>query len=315
MTATREAPKPIIDPSNPNLLQWPDLGLTLILDFVTEAEEAALIADFHARHPARDGRRRVSQHYGHHFDYATFRASETDFTPVPAHIAGLLPRLPRLPRPPGGTDEPPPPPPDQFTVQYYPPGTGIPPHVDTHSAFGEALYSLSLGSAVPMQFRRAGASDARRMRLPKRSVQDGRAAGGAAGPQEMLKAEEEEEQQEAWELLLPARSLLVMTGASRYGYTHGIRARKTDVVDGGRAVVPRRGRYSVTMRSVRRGADVGCACAYPGVCDARIREEQEREQGREREREQAREAEEAVAMAAARRGSDGVGDDQAGGAA
>lgn len=38
--------------------------------------------------------------------------------------------------------------PDQLTVNEYPPGAGIPPHVDTHSAFADGIMSLSLGSSV-----------------------------------------------------------------------------------------------------------------------------------------------------------------------
>ncbi|AEO63649.1 uncharacterized protein THITE_2109182 [Thermothielavioides terrestris NRRL 8126] len=314
MTATREAPAPTVDPLNPKILRWPDIGLTLILDFISEAEEAAMIEAFYARDPLtntsdqRNGRRRISQHYGYHFDYTTFGASETHFTPVPSYIEAILPRLPVhdcLP--------------DQFTVQYYPPGSGIPPHVDTHSLFAEPLYSLSFGSAVPMQFRPVGPNDARKMRLPKRSLQTAQAqeeeeeeekahnsrertaittttttatttittiTTATTAPAQKRDSDDDdkgEEQQAAWDLLLPPRSLLLMTGASRYGYTHAIRPRKTDVAADGTTVVPRRDRYSVTMRKVRRGAEVGCACAYPGVCDARIRAEREAAEREEKE--------------------------------
>ena len=262
-------PTPTNDPANSRVQRWDDIGLTLIHDFITADEEAAMVAAFHSSSPSSSTlessnvRRRVSLHFGHHFDYTTFGASETRFTPVPDYISDLLPRLPLRPN-----NLPPQQIPDQFTAQYYPPGAGIPPHVDTHSAFGEALYSLSFGSAVPMVFRLAGANDARKMRLPKRSLTDGPA------PVTAPEGVEHEDEHPAWELLLPPRSLLVMTGPSRYGYTHGIKGRKTDLADG--RAVPRRGRYSITMRSVRRGADAGCCdCAYPGVCDARIREEME----------------------------------------
>ncbi|KAL2021842.1 hypothetical protein VTK56DRAFT_6616 [Thermocarpiscus australiensis] len=262
----QEAPTPTVDPSNPKILRWDDIGLMLMHDFITESEEATMIEAFHAAAPERNSKRRISQHFGYHFDYTTFGASETEFTPVPSYITDFLPRLPiqsRLP--------------DQFTVQYYPPGTGIPPHVDTHSLFGEALYSLSFGSAVPMVFRMSGPNDARKMRLPKRSLQQTVDSGATSPPPASTVGEqpggsqEEEQTHPSWELLLPPRSLLVMTGPSRYGYTHGIRPRKTDVVDG--RTVQRQGRYSITMRTVRRGDEIGCNCDYPGVCDARIREE------------------------------------------
>jgi alkylated DNA repair protein alkB family protein 8 len=280
------------DPTDPKFQRWPDIGLTLIHDFISEAEEAAMVAAFQAATPqsqtgggsgSGSSRKRLSQHFGHHFDYTTFGASETHFTPVPPYISDLLPRLPvqdYLP--------------DQFTVQYYPPGAGIPPHVDTHSMFGEALYSVSFGGAVPMVFRMSGPNDARKMRLPKRSLlasdanagtaADAAGAGGTASadPVAVTPASSEqfstpqgqEQEHPSWELLLPRRSLLLMMGPSRYGYTHGIKGRKTDIIDG--QAVAREGRYSITMRTIRRGSEVGCSCDFPGVCDARIREEQAR---------------------------------------
>ncbi|KAK1830815.1 hypothetical protein QBC39DRAFT_99840 [Podospora conica] len=267
-----EPPPPIIDPANPSIHRWPDLGLTLIHDFITPAEEAVMIAAFHAITPETTTKKRISQHYGHHFDYTTFGVT-SEPTPLPDYISSFLPRLPLFPdristgvisdRPctpaPENSDDVLP---DQFTVQYYPPGAGIPPHVDTHSMFSEALYSLSYGSAVPMMFRKAGKNEARKLRLPKRSL-----GGAVEAP-----AVATEPEYPSWELLLPARSLLVMTGASRYGYVHGIKSRRTDVVGG--EPVARQGRYSITMRSVRRGERIGCECAFPGVCDARVREEE-----------------------------------------
>ncbi|KAK0629528.1 hypothetical protein B0T17DRAFT_589273 [Bombardia bombarda] len=262
------APLPITDPANPNIKRWDDIGLTLIHDFISESEEAAMVAAFHAADPRTGGKKRLSQHFGFHFDYTTFGASDSNFTPLPSYIADFLTRLPIQ----EGL-------PDQFTVQYYPPGSGIPPHVDTHSMFDEALYSLSFGSGVPMVFKKCGANDARKMRLPKRSLlSDASTTANKSRPTPELLASEnntsrdaQEEEHPSWELMLPRRSLLLMTGPARYGYTHGIKGRKTDIVDG--QTVQREGRYSITMRTTRRGADVACDCAFPGVCDARIREE------------------------------------------
>ncbi|KAK0652774.1 hypothetical protein B0T16DRAFT_406785 [Cercophora newfieldiana] len=265
MTTLQAPPPPTLDPTNPNIQTWPALGLTLITNFITPAEEQTFISAFHTSTnipPQSSARKRLSQHFGHHFDYTTFGASTSVFTPVPDHVAAIASRLPLR----EGVDRVP----DQFTVQYYPPGAGIPPHVDTHSMFGEALYSLSFGWGVPMVFRVAGGNEARKMRLPKRSL-GGETGGGGSGS--AVVEREEGEENPSWELMLPSRSLLVMTGPSRYGYTHGIKGRKTDVVDG--VSVLREGRYSMTMRSVRRGEEIGCDCEYPGVCDARIREELE----------------------------------------
>ncbi|KAI1395944.1 hypothetical protein F4819DRAFT_500633 [Hypoxylon fuscum] len=252
------------DGDNPTIQRW-DIGLVLIHEFITEDEEAAMIEAFHSQDARQGGRRRISQHFGFHFDYTTFGASEARFTPVPKYIQDLLPRLPiqeHLP--------------DQFTTQYYPPGAGIPPHVDTHSMFEEPLYSLSFGSDVAMAFRKCDANDARRMRLPKRSLTTDPQTSVVPVPSTPDKSgngDGAKTADEPWEILLPRRSLLLMTGAARYGYTHGIRARKTDRIDG--QIVQRQERYSLTMRTVRRADAIRCDCNFPGVCDARIRDEEE----------------------------------------
>jgi alkylated DNA repair protein alkB family protein 8 len=268
----KQAPPPHIDPETPNIQRW-DNGLVLYNEFITQEEEAAIIAAILSDDQWVDHERRCSLHFGPHFDYTTFGASETAATPPASYLTDLLPRLPvqdYLP--------------DQFTIQYYAPGTGIPPHVDTHSAFREALYSLSLGSTVPMFFKKCGEEEARRMRKPKRSLLDNPRTPTADTRGKMKKApknpkispqEENEEDADAdaegWELFLPPRSLLLMMGPSRYGFTHKIRGRKSDLRDG--LLIAREGRYSITMRTVKRGKEIGCTCDFPGVCDARVREE------------------------------------------
>lgn len=258
--ALQEAPTPQIDPNNPAIKRWNN-GLILQTDFITKDEENAILEAI-LNYPSWTGiGKRTTIHFGPHFDYTTFATSETDSTPPPKFLTDLLPRLAvqeYLP--------------DQFTVQYYPPGTGIPPHVDTHSAFREALYSISIGSDVPMSFKECGEVEARRARAPKRSL----TGKPSVPPPPPTKAQQEEDAKaEAWDLMLPRRSLLIMTGASRYGFTHRIRPRRFDISNG--AVVERTGRFSITMRSIKRGNDIGCDCSFPGVCDARIREM--REQG------------------------------------
>ncbi|KAK6485955.1 alkylated DNA repair protein alkB-like protein 8 [Huso huso] len=131
--------------------------------------------------------------------------------------------------------------PDQLTVNQYEPGQGIPPHVDTHSPFEDTIISLSLGAKTVMDFKHP----------------DGRSVA----------------------VMLPRRSLLVMTGESRYLWTHGITPRKFDVVPASEADEPgtvssdigdltinkRETRTSFTFRKVRR---TPCDCAYPSVCDS-----------------------------------------------
>lgn len=130
--------------------------------------------------------------------------------------------------------------PDQLTINQYEPGHGIPAHIDTHSAFEDEIISLSLGSEIVMDFKHPEGV----------TVQ----------------------------VMLPRRSLLVMTGESRYLWTHGITPRKFDTVqaseqfkggiitsDIGDLTLSKRGiRTSFTFRKVRR---VPCNCSYSSVCD------------------------------------------------
>ncbi|XP_036113806.1 alkylated DNA repair protein alkB homolog 8 isoform X2 [Molossus molossus] len=135
--------------------------------------------------------------------------------------------------------------PDQLTVNQYEPGHGIPAHIDTHSAFEDEIISLSLGSEIVMDFKHP----------------DGVTVS----------------------VMLLRRSLLVMTGESRYLWTHGITPRKFDSVqaskghrsgiitgDVGNLTLSKRGiRTSFTFRKVRQ---TPCNCSYPLVCDSQMKE-------------------------------------------
>lgn len=105
--------------------------------------------------------------------------------------------------------------PDQVIVNEYLPGQGISAHTDCIPCFGETIASLSLGDSVVMTFRHA-ATDAH------------------------------------LELVLPARSLLVLSGPARYDWLHAIPGRKSDMIGGERKTRLRR--VSLTFRSVIIGA-------------------------------------------------------------
>eukprot|EP00668_Euglena_longa_P046376 GGOE01062061.1.p1 GENE.GGOE01062061.1~~GGOE01062061.1.p1 ORF type:complete len:623 (+),score=128.13 GGOE01062061.1:192-1871(+) len=83
--------------------------------------------------------------------------------------------------------------PDQLTVNEYLPGQGIAPHVDSVETIGDFIAIVSLGSACVMTFTHCGT----RRKHP---------------------------------VLVGRRSLLVMSGAARYHYTHHIAKRKADPV-------------------------------------------------------------------------------------
>jgi len=112
---------------------------------------------------------------------------------------------------------------NQLTVNEYRPGQGIGSHVDTPSAFGDGLISLSLNSGTVMEFRRQGSEE-------KKLV------------------------------YLAPRSLCLMSGPARYEWEHMIVSRMSDTVDG--KVVPRNLRVSLTMRTALTKAE-GESMAVP----------------------------------------------------
>jgi alkylated DNA repair protein alkB family protein 8 len=168
---------------------------------------------------------------------------------------------------------------------------GLAPHIDTHSAFGPTLLSVSLAGHAVMEFRLLGAlqpsacgavhadqtgrggeasstsaaaagkdgddggPDSNRVRSD--SDVGGKPVGGRRAPAPIRRAS----------ILLPPRSLLVLTGEARYRWQHYIPHRKRDAVAGEDECVfrePRR--VSFTFRETREGA---CACAWPDGCDSR----------------------------------------------
>ncbi|KAI8293564.1 Alkylated DNA repair protein ALKBH8-like protein [Colletotrichum sp. SAR 10_98] len=215
-------------PIEPRGLFWQD-------DFITAEHEARLIDIF--RHelewPTDRGAGRLSLHYGYTFDYKTFGVDPA--VPFRAFPEWLRPLIPTR----EGRD------PDQVCLQHYPPGAGIPPHVDTHSAYDQ-LYALSLGSGVVMQFSRVRAKTAK--------------SGGGEGEG----AENGGEEKETVEVDLTPRSMLQMSGDSRLHWTHGIRKRKTDTLKDG-TVRRREDRWSITYRWVREPAV--CECGDVRLCD------------------------------------------------
>lgn len=69
-------------------------------------------------------------------------------------------------------------------------------------------------------------------------------------------------------VLLPPRSLLIMSGEARYAWSHGICPRHSDIVEttNGITTQGRGTRVSFTFRKVRRG---DCCCTFPEYCDTK----------------------------------------------
>jgi alkylated DNA repair dioxygenase AlkB len=101
--------------------------------------------------------------------------------------------------------------PNQVIVNEYEPGQGIANHIDCEPCFGDTIISLSLNSTCVMDFIHTQS---------KKKI----------------------------ELLLEPRSLVVVSGASRTLWTHGIPARKTDSFRGRK--IERKLRISLTYRQV-----------------------------------------------------------------
>jgi alkylated DNA repair dioxygenase AlkB len=101
--------------------------------------------------------------------------------------------------------------PDQLIVNEYQPGQGIANHIDCEPCFGNTIISISLGAPIVMDF------------IQKRS-------------------------REKIDVLLEPRSLTVVQDESRYQWTHGIAARKTDQFHGRK--FERQLRISLTFRKV-----------------------------------------------------------------
>ena len=126
--------------------------------------------------------RRRVQHYGYRYDYGRTTAPEP-CTPLPAWAQLLAERL----RAHFGATTP-----EQCIVNAYRCGEGIGMHAD-HRAFGPVVASITLRGAWPMRFRRHSAGPYRRA--------------GQAGDQVVV---------------LPERSALILQGAARSAWMHGI---------------------------------------------------------------------------------------------
>lgn len=207
-------------------------GLIILEEFVTEEKELEILKVLEACNVIKDSslKHRSVMHFGYEFLYGINNVNPKQplEQKIPKECDDLWNKLENV-----CTDgkislewlEP-----DQLTVNVYEPGQGIPPHVDTHSAFLDAIISLSLESDIVMEFRKGH---------QKRSV------------------------------LLPRRSLLIMSGESRYDWTHGITPRMMDVVlttNGNLTTRPRSKRTSLTFRKLRNGP---CTCNFPTLCDTK----------------------------------------------
>lgn len=104
--------------------------------------------------------------------------------------------------------------PDQAIINEYIDDQGIAAHIDCEPCFGDIIISISLGGQCVMNFQREATT----------------------------------KEQDKIPLLIPPRTLIVMTGESRFNWYHGIPPRKTDKFN--EQVHKRQRRVSITFRKV-----------------------------------------------------------------
>lgn len=119
-------------------------GLHYIPNFITPAEESALIETIDQQPWLTDLKRRV-QHYGWKYDYTARQVNESmRLGSLPDWLMDYCQRLydgghfSKIP--------------DQVIINEYQPGQGIAPHVDCVPCFEETIASISLGSPCVMDF-------------------------------------------------------------------------------------------------------------------------------------------------------------------
>lgn len=186
-------------------------GLSYIPDYITADDHNQLLDIIDGQIWSTELKRRV-QHYGYKYKYKK-RSVDT------ALYLGALPNLvvsiaKRFYRDGLAEKEF-----DQVIINEYQPGQGIASHVDCVDCFADTIVSLSLGSVCVMEFTPIKPS-----------------TGGTPVQQQKIP------------LLLSPRSLLILKGAARYNWQHGIAARKKDKYEG--AEFARSRRVSLTFRKV-----------------------------------------------------------------
>lgn len=160
-------------------------GLGYVPDYMSAEQAQQMLQRIDSQIWRNDLKRRV-QHYGYAYDYKARRVgAESYLGALPDWLESLGTRLQQD----GYFRECP----NQVIVNEYLPGQGISAHIDCIPCFGEVVASVSIGSAVIMDF--------------------------AWGNHKVSR-------------YLEGNSLVVLSGAARMVWTHAIPARKYDVVCG-----------------------------------------------------------------------------------
>ncbi|XP_021647797.2 alkylated DNA repair protein ALKBH8 homolog isoform X2 [Hevea brasiliensis] len=221
-------------------------GLYLWHDFINAKEEQELLTAVDDRPWNNLSKRRV-QHYGYEFCYETRNVNTKEqLGELPSFVSSILERISSLPDLGDSASLVL----DQLTVNEYPRGVGLSPHIDTHSAFEGLIFSLSLAGPCIMEFRRYLDGSW----LPKTASSNDMKVKNLENGSNLIRRA----------IHLPPRSMLLLSGEARYAWHHYIPHHKIDMVNDN---VIRRGsrRVSFTFRKVRKGP---CQCEFPQYCDS-----------------------------------------------
>ncbi|KAK9667681.1 hypothetical protein RND81_13G004500 [Saponaria officinalis] len=219
-------------------------GLYLFHDFITPNEEQELLAAVDSRPWINLAKRRV-QHYGYEFCYQTRNVDTQRYLGgLPSFVSLVLERIRSSSLKDATAVNL-----DQLTVNEYPPGVGLSPHIDTHSAFEDQIFSLSLAGPCIMEFRRY--QDGCWKSDPESKIMHGENVEDSAN---FIKKA----------VYLPPRSMLLLSGEARYAWHHYIPHHKVDSVKDNLIRRASR-RVSFTLRKVRTGP---CCCEYANYCDS-----------------------------------------------
>ena len=185
-------------------------GLEYHPDFLDASQEYELLARIDDAEWLTDLSRRV-MHFGYKYDYTSRRLDETArIGPLPEWLAQLSNRVHTAASEEAKQLLNPDQPFEQAIINEYSPGQGIAPHVD-RDCFGPLVATVSLGSAVNMDFCRDSTGD------------------------------------EYVQRLVP-RSLVLLHGDARFKWRHGIAKRHSDTWNGLRT--KRQRRVSITFRTI-----------------------------------------------------------------
>ena len=186
------------------------MGLEYYPDFLVASQEDGLLAHIDDSEWLTDLSRRV-MHFGYKYDYTSRRLDETArIGPLPEWLAQLSNMVRTAASEEAKQLLDPDQPFEQAIINEYLPGQGIAPHID-RNCFGPLVATVSLGSAVNMDFCRDSTGDEYVQRLEP-------------------------------------RSLVLLHGDARSKWRHGIAKRHSDTSNGQKT--KRQRRVSITFRTI-----------------------------------------------------------------